>query len=68
MFSLVNLARYRKAITAGAGVLATALSLGLIHGTAYTVVQAIISVATAAGVYAIPNRAAAIPARPTLAL
>lgn len=68
MASKLTAANIRKAIVAGVGVVATVANLGLVHGTAETVLQVIIAAATAAGVYAVPNRVGPAPARPSSVL
>jgi hypothetical protein len=53
--------RYRKALTAACGIGATLLSAGLLDGVAEAVVSGLLGVATAAGVYQLPNAPAAPP-------
>lgn len=50
------IARYRKFATALAGAAATAVSQGLIDGNAAKWVGIALGLATAAGVYAVPNK------------
>lgn len=50
-----RLAEIRKALVAGCGVIALALSAGLVGGTARTVLTTVLAVATALGVYVVPN-------------
>jgi hypothetical protein len=50
------LSEARKAIVAVLGVAATAVANGLITGTAVKWVSVAIAVATALGVYAVPNK------------
>lgn len=45
----------RKFLVAACGVIAIALSAGLVGGTARTVLTTILAIATAAGVYVVPN-------------
>lgn len=47
--------RWRKAIVAVVGGAAELVALGVLHGTALAVAQAVVAVATAAGVYTVPN-------------
>jgi len=47
--------RYRKAITAVLGMAATLVAAGVLDDTAEAVVTGILGVATALGVYAVPN-------------
>lgn len=51
----VSLQKYSKLIVAVLGVLGLLLSQGLLAGNAATVVSAILAVATALGVYQVPN-------------
>jgi hypothetical protein len=44
-----------KAVTTAVGVVAMAVSSGFLHGTALTVADAILAVATTYGVYKVPN-------------
>lgn len=55
MFSKTKLAEYRKAVVAGVGAVAELLALGVLHGTVQSVAQGVIAVATATGVYTVPN-------------
>lgn len=57
MFSKSRLAEYRKGITAVVGGVAELVALGVLHGTALAVAQAVIAAATAAGVVRLPNKA-----------
>lgn len=59
--SIPSLAQIRKAVVAVVGVAALLASTGTLHGTAETIVNAVLAVATALGVYATPNAAAAPP-------
>lgn len=52
----MDISRYRKACVAGAGAIALIVSSDLVHGEAPEWLTAILSVATALGVYAVPNR------------
>lgn len=49
------IAKVRKFLVAALGVIALALSAGLVGGTARTVLTTVLAVATAAGVYVVPN-------------
>jgi hypothetical protein len=60
----ITLAQIRKAIVAGVGVVAEAVSAGLVPEPAAKWVGIAIAVLTAAGVYAVPNAQAAKPAAP----
>lgn len=51
--------RYAKAITAACGVGATLLAAGVLDGVAEAIVAGLLGVATAAGVYGVPNEPAA---------
>ncbi len=53
---LMNLGRYRKTIAAAVGAIAAIVSLNLVHGTAQTWLVGIVTVATALGVYTVPNQ------------
>jgi ABC-type lipoprotein release transport system permease subunit len=61
---LPSLADVRKALVAIVGVAALLVSAGVLHGTAETIANTILAVATAVGVYVTPNGAAA-PITPT---
>lgn len=61
---LPNLSEIRKALVSIAGVAALLIATGLLHGTAETVVNAILAVLTAVGVYVTPNGVPA-PVPPT---
>ncbi len=61
---LMNLGRYRKTIAAAVGAIAAIVSLNLVHGTAQTWLVGIVAVATALGVYTVPNRPAGSPPPP----
>lgn len=50
-----KLAEARKAATAVAGLVAMAVTAGVLHGRALDVAQAVLAIATAAGVYVVPN-------------
>lgn len=50
-----TLAEVRKAAVAVLGVIAQAVALGVLDGTALHVAQVILSVAVALGVYQVPN-------------
>jgi hypothetical protein len=50
------LAPYRKVAAAGCGLIALALANGLLHGEAAAAANAVLSVATLAGVYKVPNK------------
>ena len=52
---LVKLAVYKKLIAAACGLLALALANGLVHGEAAAAANAVLSVATLAGVYKADN-------------
>jgi hypothetical protein len=49
----------RKALIALVGVVAQAVSLGVLHGTVLAYAQVVLALATAVGVYVVPNKAAA---------
>lgn len=51
----MTLARYRKLIVALVGVVAQAVNLGLLHGTAESWATIVLAAATALGVYTAPN-------------
>lgn len=59
---LPSLAEVRKAVVAVVGVIALLASSGTLSGTAKTVVDVILAVATALGVYVTPNGAQRPPA------
>ena len=48
----------RKAGVAVVGAAAEIVALGVVHGVALAVCQAVIAVGTAAGVYRVPNKSA----------
>ena len=48
-------AQVRKFAVAVAGLIALALSAGLVGGTARTILTTVLAIATAAGVYVVPN-------------
>lgn len=50
-----KLARARKAIVGAVGFVAELVSLGVLHGRALEIAVAVVSAATAAGVYTVPN-------------
>ncbi|HEY2086386.1 MAG TPA: hypothetical protein VGH54_10240 [Mycobacterium sp.] len=52
---LPKIATVRKAIVPVLGGVAELVSLGFVHGTALTIATCVISVATALGVYRVPN-------------
>lgn len=54
--TLPNLAELRKAAVAVVGVVTQLIALGVLHGTALHVAQAVLSAATAAGVWVVPNK------------
>jgi hypothetical protein len=58
--TLPKLAEARKAVVAVLAAAAEILSAGLLHGTAAHVVQVVLAVAAAVGVYAVPNKAPAV--------
>ena len=51
----MNWASYRKGIVAAVGLVAQALAAGLLTGTAATWAQVLLAIATALGVYGVPN-------------
>ena len=56
----LSVAEIRKFLVAAIGVAAEAVSSGLLSGTAAHVASAVIAVATAAGVYVVPNATKAV--------
>jgi hypothetical protein len=54
---MTKLAEIRKALVAALGLVAQAASAGLLHGRALAVAEAVLGLATAAGVYVVPNGA-----------
>ena len=54
----------RKALVAVAGVVVQAVALGVLHGTALHYAQLFVALATAAGVYGVPNKPKTAPAPP----
>lgn len=58
-----KLARYRKAVAPAVGAVGQLVALGVLHGTALHVAQAVLALATFAGVVASPENA---PKRPSL--
>lgn len=50
-----KLAEARKAVVAVVGALAEIVSLGLLHGRALDIANVVITLATATGVYVVPN-------------
>lgn len=52
-----GIARARKTAATVAGFVAQGIALGVLHGTLLTVAQGVLAVLTAAGVYAVSNRA-----------
>jgi hypothetical protein len=54
--TLPKLAEARKAVVAVLAAAAEILSAGLLYGTAAHVVQVVLAVAAAVGVYAVPNK------------
>lgn len=61
---LPNLTEIKKTLVSIVGVAALLASTGLLHGTAEAIVNAVIAVATALGVYVTPNGVQA-PVSPT---
>jgi len=55
MFSMQNMARYRKGVVAVVAGVAEIVSLGVLHGTALVVAEAVLAAAQAAGVIGIKN-------------
>lgn len=51
--------RIRKAIAAALGLAATLVAAGMLDDRAETIVTGVLALATAAGVYAVPNERAA---------
>ena len=50
------IAKYRKFVTAAVGCVALVVSYNLVSGSAQSWLVAILAVATALGVYAVPNK------------
>lgn len=55
----VTFAEIRKAVVAGVGVLAQGVALGVFTGRTLDIATAVVSLATAVGVYVVPNAQAA---------
>jgi len=53
----------RKAIVAALGLAATLVAAGVLDDQAEAIVTGLLAVATAAGVYAVPNQPPAVPRR-----
>lgn len=51
----MNIAEIRKALVAILGVVAMIVSSGLVHGTALAILNGALGLATALGVYGVPN-------------
>lgn len=60
-FPKITLSEVRKAAVAICGATAEGLSLGLLHGNLETIATTVLAVATALGVYVVPNKAAKPP-------
>lgn len=54
-----GIAKARKTAATVVGFVAEGIALGVLHGTALSVAQGVLAVATALGVYAVSNKAAA---------
>lgn len=52
---MTGLKPYAKTVAAVLGVIAQAISLGLLHGRALNIAQIVLALATALGVYTVPN-------------
>ena len=59
-----RIAQARKAVVPVVGLVAQAVSLGLLHGTALAVASVILWAAAAVGVYSVTNASKAAPAAP----
>ncbi len=53
------MSRFRKAIVAALGLAATLVSAGVLDDQAEAIVSGLLALATAAGVYSVPNKPAA---------